>query len=121
MPNIKIIIGQAIFFKPLDEYFYKVLIPYFNSILQKHNLIPTKSYSLATKPINTEVSRITAKIGVSIKAKPSDLFEQLHLNPSQTNFYVTSLTNIIDSSEVDRMNKEGKFQLPRFMLKTEVE
>ena len=121
MPNIKIIIGRAIFFKALDEYFYKVLIPYFNSILQKHDLIPTKSYSLATKPINPEVSSITTKIGVSIKAKPSDPFEQLHLNPSQTNFYVTSLKNIIDSSEVDRMNKEGKFQLPRFMLKTEVE
>lgn len=120
MPNIKIIIGQAIFFKPLDEYFYNMLCPYFDSILQKHNWSSTKDYSLTTKPINTEISRLATKIAVSIKVKPSRMFEQIHLNTNKTNLYIMSLNNIIDSSEVVRMEKEGKFQLPRFMLNPEV-
>lgn len=117
MPSVRIIIGEAIFFKKIDEYFYKVLVPYFESLLEKHKLYKTRIYELTTKSLPVESSSFAKKVEVFVKAIPEKMFDNIKMNSEKTNLYISALHNIIEQDEP--MKKRGKFQLPAFMINTE--
>lgn len=117
MPSITIFIGSAIHNKKLDDYFYKVLCPYFENILQKHNFQPTRQYCLNTKSVNPENKSIAQSISVSTKIQTEPHFDLITMNKDNTNIYVKCLRNIISDEEHERL--KGKIQLPKFMLNTE--
>jgi hypothetical protein len=117
MPNIQIMIGEAIFFKPFDEYFYKVVCPYFANVLQKHGLNQTRNYTLITKSLKPITNAISDNISIYTKVTPEKLFSIIEMNKQETNYYVRHLHNIIGHDE--SMKMKGKFQLPKFMLNTE--
>lgn len=117
MPNIQIIIDEAIFFKPFDEYFYKVVCPYFANVLQKHGLKQTRNYTLTTKSLKPTTSTISNNIAIYTKLTPEKLFSIIEMNKQKTNYYVKHLHNIIKQDEPMKM--KGKFQLPKFILNTE--
>lgn len=118
MPNIQIMIGETIFFKQLDEYFYKVLCPYFVNILQKHNLSISKSFILETTSIQPKLSQLAQNITIATRFKASEqVFDLIQMNKQKTNYYVQALHNIIAHDEPTKM--KGKFQLPKFMLNSE--
>lgn len=117
MPSVRIVINEAIFFKKIDKYFYKVVVPYFESLLEKHKLCKTRTYELTTKPMSKEHSTFTQKVEVFVKAIPDEEFNNIEMNNEKTNLYVSALHNIIEQDEPMKMR--GKFQLPAFMINTE--
>lgn len=117
MPNIPLFIGSAVHNKKLDEYFYKVLCPYFYNILDKHNLQPKGMFHLNTKSIKSETSIIAKRISISTKVQPDKTFDKIKMNSSKTNMYIINLRNIISDEEHESL--KDKIQLPKFMLDKE--
>lgn len=116
MPQISLPLNKTVCFKPLDVYFYDVLVPYFHLILKKHSLAPTRNYELNTIPMLSQQSSIVKKIAVLINSKSSELFNNISMNSTETNYYFDILGEVLDINHIEKLVKEKKFELPRFMI-----
>lgn len=115
MPQVSIPVKGTILFKPLDEYFYNVLCPYMDLILDKHNFKSTKKYALFTQPIDSVTSNIVQRVDIQIKAEQNKFFNNIAMNNKNTNFYPIVLENFLDKNEVEILLETNTFQLPKFM------
>lgn len=116
MPQISIPLEGTVLYKSLDDYFYNVLCPYINLILNKHKLNPTRTYELSTTPTPPITSNISHKVLILIKAEEKNIFNSITMNSDNTNFYSKILDNFLDKNIVKNLLNENKFQLPKFII-----
>lgn len=116
MPQISFSIYHTVIFRPLDAYFYNVLVPYVHLILNKHSLVPTRNYGIKTIPLPSQHSSMVKKIAILINSDSNELFKNIPMNPMKTRYYFNILENFLDKNHIEKLAKEGKFELPKFMI-----
>ena len=116
MPQISISYNGTIMYKSLDEYFYKALVPYFESILMKHYLHAIKTYSLSARTLSVTNKLIAKEFLIRINTKGDNL-EGYSKNSINTKLFDLSIAKIISSKELSSLIMNNTFQLPNFMLK----
>lgn len=113
MPSVKIIIDKAVFFKKLDDYFFNILIPYFDKVLKKQNLIISKTYGISTNPLNPVQSLIAKNVSILYKAVVRPEYE-IKMNDAKTNLYNECVLKNYSPKEI--WEHQEMFQLPAFNI-----
>lgn len=113
MPSMVVVIGEGIFFKKLDTYFNEILYPYFLGILNKHGLLPTKTYEINTEQLSPTRYTIAKKVEVFHKCLEEPQFK-FKMSKENTNLYSKNILNVYNDKEIKEA--QGKFQLPAFMI-----
>ena len=111
MPNIYINIDNYTLCKKFDIYYYNVLVPYMNNILQKHQLTPSKKYKLELLSLPTITKTISKSIKIIMKSVSSINY---NMNQITTNLYNQCINKIILNNEIALLKKNNAFQICNF-------
>ena len=113
MPSVKIIIDKAVFFKKIDDYFFNILLPYFNKILEKQNLSISKTYKINTNSLKPIQSSIAKRASILYKAIEKPEYK-IKMNGNKTYLYNECIMNNYSYEEI--LEHQNMFQLPAFNL-----
>lgn len=116
MPDIIISYDQqnTCLCRRLDSYFYKVIVPFFEKILEKHNLVEDRKYIQFLTPLSCIKQNVIAK-DITVMMKSKSNFKNLKMNNDKTNYLNSYIRAIVNPKEVLALAKEQAFQFPSFI------
>lgn len=105
---------KTFLYKYLDLYFYKVIVPYFEKILEKHNLVEERKYTQFLTQLPYIKENVIAK-DITVFMKSESKFKKIKMNDEKTDFLNSYIYAIVDPKEVLALAKEQSFQIPCFI------